>query len=658
MAAMAVTACPLDCPDTCSIEVAERDGRLLVTAAPGNPLTAGFICQKVSRFGRRVFAPERVRTPLIRTGPKGDAEFREATWDEAIATVVDRMRSAAAEHGPSAVLAYRYNSSAGVLARAGLSARLWRRFGASDAAITICAATADAAWTSTFGGMFSADPADVVDSRLVVIWGANPAVTNTHWPPLVNEARKRGARLVVVDPRRTPMAARADHHLALRPGTDVVAALAMAAHLDREGLIDTDFCAAHATGVDEYLAAAREWTLDAAAGICGVAGADLAVIAEQWATTQPVLVRPGWGLERNRNGGSAWKAVLALAVLTGSFERPGSGVYASLSAAGHLNSAGNDPESGTDFPPRRQVNMNRLGPALCGDLDGAPISVLFVQGANPAVMNPDQLAVLQGLRRDDLFTVVHDQVLTDTARFADVVLPATTHLEADDGAKSYGSFTLQRMAPVIDRVGQSRTNDEVARAIADGLGYPADLYDPAPEAGIAGVIVDGEGCGGTRVLREPGTTVQFRDTFPSFADRRAQLHDPDGELPLPSFQPLPSMTDCPLTLISPATNRTINSMLAEFNAPEAVVRLSPVDADCRKIVSGDRVRVFDHRASLELPAVVDEALRPGVCSIPKGLWRRHTDGEITANAFVPSTISDLAGGACFNDARVDVARVI
>ncbi len=655
---MAVTACPLDCPDTCSIEVSERDGQLSVTAAPGNPFTAGFICQKVSRFGRRVYAPERVRTPLIRTGAKGAGEFREATWDEAIATVVARLRSAASEHGPSAVLAYRYNSSTGVLARAGLSARLWRRFGASDAAVTICAATADAAWTSLFGSMLSADPVDVIDSRLVVVWGANPAVTNTHWPPLVNQARKRGAALVVVDPRRTPMAARADHHLAMRPGTDVVAALAMASHVDREGMIDNDFCAAHATGVDTYLEAAHEWTLAAAAETCGVPAADLATVAELWATSQPVFVRPGWGLERSRNGGSAWKAVLALAVLTGSFGRPGAGVYASLSAAGHLNPTAGDPEATTAFPQRRQVNMNRLGPALCGDLDGAPVTVLFVQGANPAVMNPDQLSVLQGLRRDDLFTVVHDQVLTDTARFADVVLPATTHLEADDVAKSYGSFTLQRMVPVIDRVGQSRTNDEVSRAIADGLGYPAELYDPAPETGIAGVVIDGEGCSGARVLRQPGTTVQFRDTFPSFSDGRARLEDPDGELPLPRFQPLTSMSDGPLTLISPATNRTINSMLAEFNAPEAVVRLSPVDADARKIASGDRVRVFDHRASLELQAVVDDALRPGVCSIPKGLWRRHTDGEITANAFVPSTISDLAGGACFNDARVDVSRVI
>jgi len=601
-----------------------------------------------SAFALRSFAP----------GRRATGEFREATWDEAIATVVDRLRSASAEYGPSAVLAYRYNSSTGVLARAGLSARLWRRFGASDAAVTICAATADAAWTSLFGRMLSADPVDVVDSRLVVIWGANPAVTNTHWPPLVNQARKRGARVVVVDPRRTPMAARADHHLAVRPGTDVVAALAMAAHLDREGLIDRDFCATHAAGVDAYLEAAGEWTLDAAAEICDVSAVDLATIAELWATTQPAFVRPGWGLERNRNGGSAWKAVMALAVLTGSFGQPGAGVSASLSAAGHLDPAAGDPEAGTTFSVRRQVNMNRLGPALCGDLDGPPITVLFVQGANPTVMNPDQLAVLQGLRRDDLFTVVHDQVLTDTALFADVVLPATTHLEADDVAKSYGSFTLQRMAPVIERVGQSRTNDEVCHAIADGLGYPAELYDPAPEVGIAGVITDSEGCTGARVFRDPGTTVQFRDTFPSFADRRARLHDPDSELPLPRFQALPSMSDYPLTLISPATNRTINSMLAEFNAPEAVVRLNPSDADSRKIASGDRVRVFDDRASLELQAVVDDTLRPGVCSIPKGLWRRHTDSDITVNAFVPSTLSDLAGGACFNDARVDVSRVI
>ena len=300
--------------------------------------------------------------------------------------------------------------------------------------------------------------------------------------------------------------------------------------------------------------------------------------------------------------------------------------------------------------------MNHLGRLLCGELDGPAARVLFVSGANPAVMSPDQTRVLRGLARDDVFTVVHEQVLTDTAALADVVLPCTTHFEADDIAHSYGSYTLQRMRRLIEPVGESRTNDEVAAALAARLGFPAASFDPDPEAMLERVVFDGGGAEGARVLREPGATVQFATVFPTFADRRARLHDPSGQVPAPVYLPL--MSQYPLTLISPATNRTINSILGEVRAAEAVVAINPSDAAARQVTDGDTVRLWNDQASLEVPCRIDAGVRPGVVVLPKGLWRRHVAGGLTANTLVPDTIDDLAGGACFNDARVEAALLV
>ena len=344
-------------------------------------------------------------------------------------------------------------------------------------------------------------------------------------------------------------------------------------------------------------------------------------------------MRIGWGLERNRNGGASYRAVLALPVLTGQLGVLGSGVMASLGGADDF--ALNGPPSGG----RRKVNMNELGTEL------PQMRVLFVQGSNPAVTAPRQRLVLEGLARDDLFTVVHDQVLTDTALYADVVLPATTHFEADDLAGSYGSFTRQRIAAVIDRVGESRTNDEVGAGLAARLGLDMTRYDTDPDAlmaeGLGGAL--SAPAGDVEVLHAPGTAVQFRDTFPDFEDRKARLAPPilrDGAVP--AYRELDVRT-IPLALITPATHRTINSMFGEFNAAEACVRVHPDDAAARAVADGDIVRMWNDLGALEVVARIDADLRPGVVSMPKGLWRRDVPGGLTANALVPDTLNDLAG---------------
>ena len=674
------TACPLDCPDGCSLEVEVVDGRLVrIDAAPAgtgdptlNPLTQGFICHKVKRHHRRVYSSQRLQSPLVRTGPKGSGSWRSASWDEALDLVATRIGEARAQD-PATVVPYLYSSSSGALGSGLLGPLLWEALGASAVDKTICAATAGRAWELTFGRMTGADLLDVVHADLVVVWGANPAISNTHFPPLVNQARRRGAALVVVDPRRTAMAARADLHLAPRPGTDVVLALAVAAELDRRGMVDRTFTDAHATGVDEYLAASRAWSLDRAAEVCGLDPAEIAALVDLVGSRRPAFWRPGWGLERNRNGGSAVRAVLALPVLSGAFGCLGSGVHLST---GHdlnwdddglrravLGPAAADPSR--PRPARRHVNQNQLGQLLTEPGDRAPVRVLFIQGANPAVMNPAQAKVLDGLAREDLFTVVHDQVMTDTACLADVVLPATTHFEVDDVSIPYGAFVAEAIPAVIERVGQSRTNDEVTAGLATRLGFPADPglgFDPTVER-VRALALPG-GVPGRAVLAEPDRAVQFRDRWPTYRDHRARLlaGPGAGEARVPGFAPL--LSPLPLALLTPAGPERINSMFGEPDDAEVVtasgapaLRLHPDDAAARGLVAGQRARMWDERAEVEVVVTIDGDVRPGVAWMPKGSWRAAFDGGYTANVFAPDLLSDLAGGATFNDARVEVGAV-
>ena len=638
-----ITACPLDCPDACTLQVTVRDGRLLgVDAAPagsGNPLTDGWICAKVRHHARRVHGPERVLTPLRRSGPKGSGEFTEIGWDEALDRTAAAIGDAIRDHGPAAVVPFLYNSSAGAFADR-LTVRLFRELGTSEVAHTICAATAGIAWHQTFPNMLSADPLDLAHSDLVVIWGANPSTSNTHLTPLLTAARRRGAAVVVIDPRRTPTAARADLHLAVRPGTDAVLGLALAAELERLGLVDRAFCSAHAEGTDDYLTAAREWNVDRAAEVCGVPATDITALADLVGRRRPGALRVGWGLERNRNGGAGIRAALALWVLAGQFGTRGSGVISSTSEAAPI-----------DWPapgrPARVMNMNHLGRDL---LHAAPrVEVLFVQGANPAVMAPDQRSVLAGLARDDLFCVVHEQVMTDTALLADLVLPATTHFESDDVAAGYGAFVMSPMPAVIPRVGASRTNDEVAAGLAERLGLAGYEADGVPSGSIPG---------DTESTRPMGT-VQFgpaADPATTIPDGgRAHLVLGAGSDPVPLHRELDATF--PLTLLSPATTKTINSIFAEYDPPTAAVTLHPDDAAARDLVDGVVVRVFNERAELQLALRIDAAVRPGVAVIPKGLWRRHVAGGLTANALVTDDVEHTVGGACFNDTRVDVGAV-
>jgi anaerobic selenocysteine-containing dehydrogenase len=628
------TTCTLDCPDTCSLAVTVTDGRITeVDAAPGNPLTDGWICAKVKRHAQRVYAPERVMTPMIRTGAKGSGEFREASWDEALDLIASRMGTAIATVGREAIVAFTYNSSSPASESNGLTEALFAAIGATQVEHTICALTVGAAWESVYGDMLSADPLDVVHAQLVVVWGANPTVSNTHFPPLVQQAVDRGARLVVIDPRRTAMAKRADLHLAIRPGTDVALAMAVAKTWRSQGMLDRDFLAEHAAGVDEFLAECEQWSVERAAEVCGLDADDVATFAQWYGSTRPAMLRIGWGQERNSNGGASCRAILALPALAGHFGVRGGGAIGSTSDGTPVRTRRRWPEF--DQRERRVVNLHQVGSWLA-PAAGDPCQVLFVQGANPVVMCPDQHAVVEAFRRDDVFTVVHEQVLTDTALYADVVLPATTAFEIDDVAVSYGSYTVQPVRAVIERVGLSRSNDELGLALAQRMGL--EWNKPTVP------VVDDPG---PRVLSVG--TVQFVDTAPS----DGRVHLVDNAQGVPRYQPVASLH--PLVLISPASSKLINSMFGEFQSPSPTVLLHPVDAAARGLTAGQTVRVFNERGSLDVPLEVHDATRPGVAVMSKGVWlRQHADGW-GVNVLTPATADALVSGACFNDTHVEVA---
>jgi anaerobic selenocysteine-containing dehydrogenase len=634
------TACSLDCPDACTLAVTVTDGRIVdVDAGAGNPLTQGWICAKVKRSAERVYSPDRVLTPLRRIGAKGAGEFEPITWDAALDLLAEQIRAAIAAHGPEAVVGFTYNSSAPVIERASATDALLGALGATYVEPTICAATADAAWTSVFGDMPSADPADVVHADLVVIWGANPTVSNTHFPPLVRQATDRGARLVVIDPRRTAMAARSDLHLAVQPGTDVVLALAVAAHWERTGRIDRGFIDRWADGLDGLLAAARPWTLERAAEVCGLAIDDIVTLADWWATAAPAMLRIGWGQERNSNGGAACRAILALPVLLGRFGLRGDGIIGST-RVDDVQPERRWPTS--DHAERRRVRLHEVGAWLAPGSD-VPCRVVLVQGANPALMCPDQGAVIEAFSRPDVFTVVHDQVVTDTARYADLVLPATTSFEIDDIVTSYGATVVVPVRAVIDRVGESRSNDELGRALADRLGIDAVAAMPS---GVAGLVATSPGGAGPRAV--DNSALQFVDALPSGG--RARLVDP--VVGAPDYHPVESAF--PLTLISPATSKMVNSMFGEFQGLEPSVVVHPDEASVRGLDSGSMVRVHNERGEVRVRLVVSTDVRPGVAVMAKGIWLRDHDGRRGVNLLTSPTSDPLAGGACFNDTRVDV----
>ena len=519
---------PLDCPDACSLTV-HVDGEKVVRVdgSDRNEVTAGFICAKVRRFPKVMYGKERLLSPGLRSGSKGSGEFRSVSWDDALDRIVSEIRGAKDAHGGEAILPFSYGGSNGLLSQDTTDARLFRRLGASHLARTVCAIPTGEAAQGMYGKMPGVGYRDYAVAKLIVVWGANPAASGIHLLPHIQEAQKAGAKLVVIDPRRTKLARKADLHLALRPGSDLPLALSIASWLFENDGANQEFLTRHARGAEDFRRRAGVWTPSRAAEVCGLKEADIESLARLYAATDPAVIRCGWGLERNRNGGSAVAAVLSLPAVAGKFGMRGGGYTMSNSSHWGLDST---VASGAEVPSVRTVNMNQLGRALTAETD-PPVKVLFVYNCNPAVTMPHQTAVLEGLAREDLFTVVFDSFLTDTARYADVVLPATTFLERREMSKGYGSFALQQSTPPVAPVGESRTNHEVFLDLSRRLGLEKE-DDLATEDAVASAILETAGHGERKADLErkgialPGfgqNPVQFVDVFPRTADGKIDL---------------------------------------------------------------------------------------------------------------------------------------
>jgi anaerobic selenocysteine-containing dehydrogenase len=662
------SACPLDCPDACSLDVSIAGDRVVaVGGSRKNPVTEGYICAKVRRYPEHMYGPTRIPHPGIRTGRKGEGAFRRASWDEALDLVAAKMKAVRDGRGGEAILQVSYGGSNGYLSQDTTDARLFYRLGASRLLRTVCAAPSGRAAMGLYGKMPGIAYQDYAHAKLVVVWGMNPSVSGIHLVPYIQEARKRGARLVVVDPRRTRLAEGADLHLAPRPGTDLPVALSVIRWLFENGRADRAFLAARAHGVEELERRARPWTIERAASEAGISAADLEEFARLYADSTPAALRCGWGPERNRNGGSAIAAILALPAVAGKFGVRGGGY--TLSNSGAWKEIDGMAAAAAPEPATRAINMNRVGAALAKRGAGS-VDLLFVYNANPLMTLPEQERVRAGLEREDLFTVVFDPVMTDTARYADVVLPAATFLERTELSRGYGAFVLQQAGAAVRPAGEARPNHEVFAELCRRTGV-ARPGDPETAEQIASSLLGSSRRGdalarelsrnGIAFLEEGAAPVQFVDAFPRTPDGKIHLvpEELDREAARGLYHYLPDITTArfPLALISPATDRTISSTLGELHRAAVPVSMHPNDAASREIRDGDRVRVFNELGSVRCRARVEPGIREGVVFLPKGLWSHNTESGTTANALSPDTLTDLGGGACFNDARVEVERL-
>jgi len=654
----------MDCPDTCSLDVEVEDGR--VTKLRGsnlNPVTNGFICSKVGNFAQRVYSDERLLYPMRRVGEKGSGQFARISWDEAINLIGKSFSAIKQRYGGEAILPFNYGGSNGMLGQGTTDAAFFNKLGASRLAHTVCAAPTSAVAKAMYGKMPGVAFQDYARARFILIWGANPKASNIHLVPYLKEAKAAGAKIAVVDPRLNFSKNEIDLHLPVYPGTDVVVALAMINYWREHDLLNRASIEQHTTGAEILLQKAAEYSLDQAADIAHVEASTIEKLARMYAETEPAALRCGWGLERNRNGGQAVAAILAMPALLGKFGHRGGGYTLSNSGSYRVD----DGKLVDTIPaPTRELNMSLLGKILLEEKN-PPVKAIFVYNCNPVATIPHQNAVIKGFQREDLFTVVFEQVMTDTAVYADILLPAVTFLEQKEIKKAYGSYALQYMEPVIAPLGEARPNEEVFAMLGRAMDWDDGAFYEDTEAYLRRAV---NAVGGIKnmnfeklkkekiVLFDfPGPTpIQFVTSFPWTSDGKAHLAP--GVLGENPFEYLADhLNGFPLALISPATDKLISSTLGEYNLSELFLFMHPADARKRSLQNGDTVRVFNQYGEVRCRVKLSGQICPGVVNMPKGAWRKASQNGQTANALAPDTLSAVGGGACFNDARVEVVKL-
>ena len=667
--------CHHDCPDSCGWTVTVRDGAAVrLRGRPDHPFSQGELCPKVNRFLDRVHSPDRILHPLRRTGPKGGDRFERVSWDDALAEIAERLHGVIAAHGAEAILPFSDAGNQSLLAMMG-GERFFHHLGASRLIRALCGPTAGAGVAATNGTGLALDPMELAHSRLIILWGTNTRLTNRHLWPTIEAARSRGARLVVIDPIRTLTAQAADHFVQPRPGTDVALMLAMMHVLVRDGLTDQAWVREHTSGYDELVDHVAGWTPARAAEITGLDAETIESLAREYGTVRPAAIRTLIGAEHHEHGAMFFRTLACLPALVGAWRDRGGGLARSTGAwqERHVDWAGlTRPDLLAGREPR-VLNMSRLGEILTAA--DPPVHATIVWNANPLVVIPDADRVRAGFARDDLFTVVHEQFLTDTARYADLVLPATTQIEAHDVVLAWGHLWMGWNEAAIEPLGEAVSNAELFRRLARAmqLDEPA-LYDDdltLLRAALPGVDLDALRRGGLVRVPYPEDGRPWPDGgFPT-ASGRVELASDGlerlGHPRLPTYLPAaegpgtPLAERYPLQLMTPKQHtRFLNSSYSPLPGHgsaegEPFVEIDAADADARGLADGDRARVFNDRASLELPVRISDRLRPGVVAVPFGWWRtQHADGGV-ANSLTNDTITDWGEGVAFWDTLVEVA---
>lgn len=693
-----LSACPHDCPDTCAmITTVENGVATKVRGNPEHPFTRGGLCVKVNNYEQRVYSPDRVLHPMRRTGAKGAGKFERIGWDDALAEIGRRWSEIIETSGPAAILPYSYLGTQGTLNGLNAGDAFFNRLGATISERTFCDSGAITAFFMTCGPTAAIDPESFVHSRYIILWAINTVSNNLHHWPFIAAAQARGAKVVVIDPVATRTAKLADWHIKIRPGADAALALAMMNVIIAEDLVDHDYVANYTVGYDELKARVAGFTPEIVAVISGVAADDIRTLAREFATAQPSVIRMGVAIERNANGGAAVRALSCLPALVGSWRRCGGGIMHMPIWAFPIKW---DALSRPDWirPGTPVINQWRLGAALTGEL-GAPIRSLFVYNSNPMVVATEQRKIERGLLRDDLFTVVSEHFITDTARFADIVLPATTQLEQFDVMFSWGHLYLTINEPAIAPLGEAVPNTELFRRLARTMGYndpfwartdvemAQDAFDWASPVlqGIDLAELRAKGYARLKVgtpddyaphregnFPTPSGKCEFKSSIAAGGNlvlplfRQGYAGDQSGELldPLPNYV-APSggedPTKYPLGMISPKSHAFLNSSYGNLpqqlhHAGRQKVLINPADAEKRGIAAGERVNVFNERGAFEAVAEVSSDTNPGVVVAPMGYWSDEARGARTVNAINPPDFADFGNAPTLSDARVEVER--
>ncbi|KAB0667423.1 molybdopterin oxidoreductase family protein [Oryzomonas japonica] len=658
--------CPYDCPDACGLLVEVEDGRAVrVAGDPDHPMTRGLLCPKMHHYERTVHSPRRLTTPLMRTGPKGEGRFEPVSWPEAIERICSCWKGLIASYGGECVLPYSYAGTMGLVQR-NSGHPFFHKLGASRLERTICSPAKDAGWKAIMGDTPAMEPGEMEQSDLVILWGINASATSIHAMRDVQAARRRGARVWAIDTYRTPTCEAVDEAFIVRPGGDGALALGMMHVMVREGLADHDFIRDNVLGFEEFAEKVLpECAPERMSEACGLPAGVIERLAREFATAKAPFVRLGSGLSRYGNGAMTVRTIACLPAVSGAWQRPGGGVFPGTSTGGAFPLHRITREEFMERPTRL-VSMNQLGHALT-ELDDPPVMSLYVYHSNPAAVTPDQNAVIRGLERNDLFTVVHERFLTDTARYADIVLPATSSLEQPDLYRCYGGYHSQRCSAAIPPVGEAKSNWEVFSLLAAGMGWDEPFFRQSADD-LVEQLLDFD-----TSWRDRETTQRLRqgETVPLTppSNSKGDWKTPSGKIeilnirepePLPCLLPTHAAGDgFPLRLQPATTPYALNSSfyeqddLRERQVPMAL-RMHPLDAAERGLADGQRVIAYNSLGEVLFVLGVTEWVPAGTVVTEGVWWREFRPGERGVNALTSQRLTDGGRGSTLYDVAVEV----